>query len=488
MSRPAPRAGARSRRSLPRRAVSAPRRGRHGPRRRRRRSRGRTRRRRSPARGTSRRGRSARRRARGAPRRDPGPAVADRDLGRAVPAPDGDRDGRSGRRMRADVGRAGCRRSGGGGRGRRSRPRDRSRSSIGRPGSTACAVSTASPTTSSSWTRLALERPAVVEARQEQQIVDEQAHALGLAADPLHRALEVVGPIGCAAVEELRVGTDGGQRRAQLVRGIRHEPPQLALGGLARAERRLDLGEHRVEGEAEAPHLGSGLGALDPPGEVARRDRRRGVADRVERLEAEPDEPEAEPGDRRRSRARSRSARSGAAGGASSPRRARDVATTSIAVAPSSADARTRYRAAGLAGDSEGARPPRDHRARWAEWIVSGSFGRRRAPARERSVGNGREHGRPVEPSAPRRASPGGAEPRRRRPGIGAIEWARLARASCRCDRAGTSSATGTSRRSPRRARPPPARGPPAGAARAATAGLSTSVTPRACSRPAAPS
>ena len=54
-------------------------------------------------------------------------------------------------------------------------------SSIGRSGSSVRAVSTASATTSSKLDRLALERPPLVEAREQQQILDEHAHPLGLA-------------------------------------------------------------------------------------------------------------------------------------------------------------------------------------------------------------------------------------------------------------------------------------------------------------------
>ncbi len=106
--------------------------------------------------------------------------------------------------------------------------------------------------------RLELERAALVEVGEQQEVVDEHAHPLGLAADPLHRALEVVGAVGGAAAEELGVGADRGERRAQLVRGVGDEPPELRLGGLERRHALLDLLEHLVEGEAEPADLGAG--------------------------------------------------------------------------------------------------------------------------------------------------------------------------------------------------------------------------------------
>ena len=56
--------------------------------------------------------------------------------------------------------------------------------------------------------------------------------------------------------------------------------------------------------EPEPADLGPLLGPLDPAREVARRDRRRGVADGVQRPEPEPHEPQAERDDARRARAR----------------------------------------------------------------------------------------------------------------------------------------------------------------------------------------
>ena len=145
---------------------------------------------------------------------------------------------------------------------------------------------------------VALERAPVVEAREEQEVVDEEAHALRLAADPAHRALEVVRPLGRAAAVELRIGAHRGERRPQLVRRVGDEPAQLALGRLLRAERRLDRPEHGVERVPQPADLGAVVVALDAAREVAAGDRRGRPADVVERTEADPDEPQPE-GDER---------------------------------------------------------------------------------------------------------------------------------------------------------------------------------------------
>ena len=191
--------------------ATTPRRCRRAPRRPRRRSRGRGRRRRSPGRATDRRGRSARRRARDAPRRararSPRPsisAVPFRASRRPTPASPGGVWARTFASRLSTIWRS------------RSRSPtttaalgvelDRPFRVDGLRGLDRLADDLVEPN------GLALERPAVVEAREQQEILDEQAHALRLAADSPHRALEVVRPLGRAAVVELRVRPD--RRRA----------------------------------------------------------------------------------------------------------------------------------------------------------------------------------------------------------------------------------------------------------------------------------
>src|SRR5919198_549125 len=141
--------------------------------------------------------------------------------------------------------------------------------------------------------RLPLQRTSLVEAREQQQILDERAHALRLACDPVHRAREIFGPSLRPALEELCVRPHGGKRRAQLVRRVGDEATQLLLGlpcpllrCLTRLECRLDLSQHRVERDAEAPDFRPLVRVLDPPREIPGCDPGRRSFDRPERAEA----------------------------------------------------------------------------------------------------------------------------------------------------------------------------------------------------------
>src|SRR5436190_1220935 len=105
---------------------------------------------------------------------------------------------------------------------------------------------------------------------------------------------EIVRPPSRAAREELGVGTDGGERRPELVRRIGDEAPQLLLRRGPRLEGGLDVRQHRVQREPQPTDLGSLVGRLDAPRKVAGRDRRGGLADRLERTESEAYDPEPE--------------------------------------------------------------------------------------------------------------------------------------------------------------------------------------------------
>ena len=96
---------------------------------------------------------------------------------------------------------------------------------------------------------LPFERAALVEAGEQEQVVDEQAHPLGLARNPRHRALEILGTCGGAAAEQLGVGAHGRQRRPQLVRRVGDEAAQPPV-------RRLDVVEHRVQRATDTTDLG----------------------------------------------------------------------------------------------------------------------------------------------------------------------------------------------------------------------------------------
>jgi len=131
---------------------------------------------------------------------------------------------------------------------------------------------------------------ALVEAGQEQQVLDEEAHAGGLVLDAAHGPGQVLGPLGRAPAEQFGVPPDGGERRAQLVAGVGHEAAQPVLGGGPFGEGRLDLGQHGVEGQAEAADLGVGLGRLDPAGQVPAGDVAGGFGDAFQRGEPEADD------------------------------------------------------------------------------------------------------------------------------------------------------------------------------------------------------
>ena len=104
---------------------------------------------------------------------------------------------------------------------------------------------------------VARERPALVEARQEQQVVDQRRHAHRLRLGAPHRLVEL-GRFGEAAVAvELGVAADGRDRRAQLVRRVGDEATQPRLARGALGERALDGREHGVERVAELTRLGA---------------------------------------------------------------------------------------------------------------------------------------------------------------------------------------------------------------------------------------
>ena len=131
--------------------------------------------------------------------------------------------------------------------------------------------------------RPGLERPALVETCEQQQVVDEDPHALGLVVDAAHRDGEVVrGHVGVAA-QQLRITAHRGERSAQLVGRVGDEVPQPLLVGLALGEGGLELGEHGVERQAEPSHLGALVRRRHPLAEVGEHDRARRRADALER-------------------------------------------------------------------------------------------------------------------------------------------------------------------------------------------------------------
>ena len=138
--------------------------------------------------------------------------------------------------------------------------------------------------------RFCVERPSLVQAGEQQQVVDEPGHAGRLAVDAAHGGVQVAGAIGEAVLEELGVASDGGEGSPQLVRGIGDEAPQPRLGRLSLTEGSLDAAEHHVEGTAELAHLCAPVGFLDTPAQVARGDLACRVRHLLQGPQAEPDD------------------------------------------------------------------------------------------------------------------------------------------------------------------------------------------------------
>jgi hypothetical protein len=120
--------------------------------------------------------------------------------------------------------------------------------------------------------RVALERSLLVEAGQQQQVLDQQAHPGRLVLDATHQAVQLAWLAGSPLPVQLGEAPDGGQRGSQLVAGVGDEAahPLLGaagggLGGGAGAEGRLNLGQHAVEGPPQPAHLGARVTLGDAP-------------------------------------------------------------------------------------------------------------------------------------------------------------------------------------------------------------------------------
>ncbi len=120
-----------------------------------------------------------------------------------------------------------------------------------------------------------------VAAGQHQQVVDEVLHADGLLEDPLPGG-GGVGPVRVGGVH-LDLGAEPGERAAQLVGRVGHEP-LLAPGAV------LDPVEHGVHRAGEAGHLVAGGGHGHPPVEPAGADARDLPADGLDRAQRPADE------------------------------------------------------------------------------------------------------------------------------------------------------------------------------------------------------
>ena len=124
----------------------------------------------------------------------------------------------------------------------------------------------------------AFQRPALVEPGQQQEVFDQLTHPVGFALDPAHRPRQVVRVGRGRAAEQLGVAADAGQRRPQLVAGVRDEAPQPLLGGRPGRERAVHVAEHHVQGLADLSDLGARRLDRHPVGQAIAWPRSRGRA------------------------------------------------------------------------------------------------------------------------------------------------------------------------------------------------------------------
>ncbi len=115
---------------------------------------------------------------------------------------------------------------------------------------------------------------ALVEAREQQQILHERSHAQRLRLDALERRLRRLDGGGALTAaerlqRELGVAADRRERRAQLMAGVGDERAHALLVALARRERLVDVVQQRVQRLADPADLGAGVG-LDVPAPARR--------------------------------------------------------------------------------------------------------------------------------------------------------------------------------------------------------------------------
>jgi hypothetical protein len=137
----------------------------------------------------------------------------------------------------------------------------------------------------------ALEGPALVQAGQVQQLIDERPHAHRLLLGPAHGLGQLSGVGQCAGAVQLGVAPDRGDGRAQLVRRVGDEPPQPGLRCRALLEGLLDAAEHAVERDAEVARLGPGGRVGDAVRQIAGGDRAGGGGHPAQRPDPEVDDP-----------------------------------------------------------------------------------------------------------------------------------------------------------------------------------------------------
>ena len=102
----------------------------------------------------------------------------------------------------------------------------------------------------------ALQRSPGVQAREQQHVLDEAGHALGLGFHPAHRVRDIVGQRVLFALRQFGVAANRRQRGAQFVAGVGDELAHPHLAGMSRRQRARDAVEHAVQRRAELADLG----------------------------------------------------------------------------------------------------------------------------------------------------------------------------------------------------------------------------------------
>ena len=111
--------------------------------------------------------------------------------------------------------------------------------------------------------------PVLVEAGQQQQILDQDLHAGRFLFDAAQDGRQVDSGVVAAEPEQLGEALDRRQRRAQLVGRVGQELAQAQLGRVPLGEGGLDVVEHGVEGQAELADLARAAGRRHPLRQVA---------------------------------------------------------------------------------------------------------------------------------------------------------------------------------------------------------------------------
>ncbi len=154
--------------------------------------------------------------------------------------------------------------------------------------------------------RLVFEGTALVEARQEQQVVDEGSHPDRFLLGTSHRFAQLAGVVEGTRAIELGIATDGRNRGAQLVGRVADESSEPLFRPRALVERVFDAIEHLVQRGAELSGFGAGDTFRYAGRQVPRRDATRRRGHPLDRPHAEPEDPEREQGKDRDDRQRRR--------------------------------------------------------------------------------------------------------------------------------------------------------------------------------------